>query len=375
MLQYEKTPKGEVIAESVLYTCANCKRGIDERHKQRMLDAGSWVHAHPDRRDGRGLFVRGFHINALYSPWRPIWANLCRQWVKAQDNPEKLRTFINLSLAETFVEGEDDIEPHALKARCTNYQASAPVPREACVLVATCDVQSNRVEIQHTAFGPGEQSWLIDHHAVWGNPGHDETWAEVDEWLLRSYRHESGADLIPSCVLIDSGDGGNTDSIYDFVLPRQFTRRRVYAIKGVDYLSKPGLAAEGTTKRARVRLFTVGTFACKDRIFARLKITAPGPGFINLPEWATDEYLEQLTNERKQPIKNRITRRVRYEYVQLGRNEALDLWVYAHAALFILQNFIDPRTYRDLTRLQGVVQGGASSTPSRTRRVRSQGID
>jgi phage terminase large subunit GpA-like protein len=377
MLKFDRNEKGEVINESVRYICRACKFEIDERHKQRMLDAGRWVHKFPDRTDGRGLFIRGFRLNALYSPWRPIWASLAHKWVKAQDNPERLKTFINLSLGETFDEGGDSIEAHALAARRENFQQGAPIPNAACVLVATCDVQNNRVEIQHTAFGPGEESWLIDHHVVWGNPGHDDTWREVDEWLLQTYQHESGVMLFPSIVLIDSGDGGNTDNVYDYVVPRQNTRRRVFACKGVDYLSKPGLAAEGQTKKARVRLFTVATYAAKDRIFARLKIPKPGPGYIHLPHWVTDEYLEQLTAEKKVPFKNKKTRANHYVYVKTGpRNEALDLWVYAHAALFVLQNFADPKTYRDLTRLQGVVQAGQlPGGGSRARRVRSRGID
>lgn len=40
------------------------------------------------------------------------------------------------------------------------------------------------------------------------------------------------------------------------------------------------------------------------------------------------------------------------------RNEALDLTVYAHAALWILQNKIDPKTYRDLSTLHAEIVRG-----------------
>lgn len=379
-LKWDKDGRGDVIRESVRYICKGCGIGIEEKFKQRMLDAGRWVHKFPDRHDGRGLLIRGFHINALYSPWRPIWASLAQKFNKAQDNPEKLKTFINLSLAETFDEGNDSIEAHALAARRQKY--TAPVPRECCVLVGTVDVQHNRLELQITGFGPGEESWLIDHKIFWGDPGIENddqnVWAELDQALLAPYTHECGAEMLPSIVLIDSGDGGHTDSVYDFVLPRQFTRRRIFACKGVDYLSKPGLAAEGQTKRAHIRLFTVATYAAKDRLLARLKIPKPGAGYHHLPEWVTDEYLQQLTAEKKIPVRNRTTRAQRFVYVRThSRNEALDLTVYAHGALFILQTIIDPVTFRDLSRLAAVVQQGKAPgtlAVARPRRVRSRGL-
>jgi phage terminase large subunit GpA-like protein len=55
------------------------------------------------------------------------------------------------------------------------------------------------------------------------------------------------------------------------------------ACNGVDYLSKPGLVQEGSTKRSNIRLFAVATYAAKDRVFAQMKIPRPGPGYMHLP--------------------------------------------------------------------------------------------
>jgi phage terminase large subunit GpA-like protein len=379
LLTYEKDERGDVLEDSVRYMCIACKHPIEEKYKQRMLNAGAWVHAFPDRRT-----VRGFHINALYSPWHPIWFSMAKKWVKAQEDPQKLKSFINLSLAETFDEAGDQIEAHALMARREQY--AAEVPRHCCVLIATVDVQAGgagRLEIQITGFGPGEESWLIAHHQIFGDPGIEETWRELDSWLLESaqFQHECGGVMRPALTLIDSGD--HTDSVYDYVMPRQRTRRRVFALKGVDHLTKPGLAEVGSTKRGNIILFTVATYAAKDRIFSRLKITPPEagkpkPGYMHLPEWVTDEYLEQLTAEKKIPVENKRTRRIHFEYVKThGRNEALDLTVYAHAGLFIAQRFVDPKQFGDLHALSAKIMSGGllQAAPPVTRKVRSQGID
>ncbi len=181
--------------------------------------------------------------------------------------------------------------------------------------------------------------------------------------------------LTPAIVLVDAG--AHADSVYDYVLPRQHTRRRIFACKGVDYVSKPGLVQEGTTKRSKIRLWLVATHAAKDRVFARMKIPAPGPSYTHLPDWVTDEYLEQLTGEKKITVRDKRTRTKKHLYVKTyARNEALDMTVYCHAGLFILQHFIAPPIYRDLGALQQAIEQGKGpeTLGQRQRRIRSQGV-
>jgi phage terminase large subunit GpA-like protein len=372
-LVWEKDENGEPVPGTVRYICAGCGQGIDEKYKQRMLDAGYWQATYPDRK------VIGFHINALYSPWRLNWHELAQEWTEAQENPEKLKAFVNLRLGETWDEGGESFGAHVLAARREQY--AAPVPRGVAVLVAAADVQHNRIEAQIMGFGKGEESWLIAHEVFWGDPGLEvdpetgmDVWARLDEFLLRQWRHEVGALLMPAITLVDSGM--HADSVYDFVLPRQHTRRRIFACKGVDYLSKPGLVQEGTTKRSKIRLWVVATHAAKDRVFARMKIPAPGPGYMHLPDWVTEEYLEQLTGEKKITVRDKRTRTKKHLYVKTyARNEALDLTVYCHAGLFILQHFIAPALYRDLGTLADSVNRGQSPEAlTKMRRVRSTGI-
>jgi phage terminase large subunit GpA-like protein len=349
-LQWEKDSDGNPIASTVRYICAACNEGIDEKYKRRMLAGLQWVPKYPERRS-----VVGFYINALYSPWRLIWPELAQEWTDARDNPEKLKAFVTLRLAETWDEQGQSVDAHVLSPRRRGY--SAEVPNGVGVLVATADTQHNRIEAQVVGFGAGEEQWLIAHEVFWGDPSVQtdpstgaNVWAQLDQFLLREWRHESGVKLRPVLTLIDSGN--NADAVYDFVLPRQFSNRLVFACKGVEYLSKPGLVQEGTTKRAHVRLWLVATSVTKDRLFARLKIPAPGPGYFHLPDWTSDEYLLQLTSEKKIAERDKRTRRTKYHWVRsYARNEALDMMVYSHGALFILQHYVEPGKYMDLGRL------------------------
>lgn len=377
----EKT--GEVRPESVRFVCSSCKRGISERYKKQMLDRGRWIAEHPERS------VVGFWLNALYRPWKESWAALCQKWVAAQEDKEKLKEFVTLQLAEFWEERGSSRDAGGLKARLEPYP-KAPgmppdhprpwewelVPNGVGVLTMTVDVQENRLEAKVKGWGAGEESWLLAHEVFWGDPGADQhVWEELERFRLREFTHESGRKLRIMLTLVDSGD--QSDAVYDFVEPRQNLRDRVFALKGVDQHTKPLLVQEGTTKRSHVRLYTVATFAAKERILARMGIPQPGPGYMHLPDWTTDEYLSQLTGEKKVTTRDKRTKARKVKWVKTHtRNEALDLEVYQLAAIFILQKFIDPRTFGDLGALAAAIRGEAAlPVRAQARRIRSRGVE
>jgi phage terminase large subunit GpA-like protein len=376
--RWEKDEKGAPLKGSVRYHCIQCDKGIPEKYKKQMMDAGEFVHKYPER-----ISTPGVYVWAAYSPFGDVWDDLAKEWHEAQNAPEKMKAFVNLRLGQTWDEGAESITDASLASRREEY--SAEVPENVAALVATVDVQSNRLEAQITGFGPGEEQYLIDHKIFWGAPGllpgqkqnEDQVnvWDDLDDYLLRTWKHERGADLRPMITLVDSG--AYADAVHAFVMPRQSNRRRVYASRGEDFLSRPVLAEETTSKKHKVRLWILATNAIKDRIMARLKIPKPGPGYIHFPSHVTDEYFSQLTAESKVPVRNRRTNVTRYYWVKnQERNEALDLTVYAHAALWILQNKIDPKSYGDLSVLHQLVIRGQSEPQHKVlgARVISRGV-
>ncbi len=334
-LIYQLDAGGEVIPSSVGYQCAQCNKLIPERHKQQMLDAGSWVATFP------GRAVVGFAINALYSPWRDIWADLATEWVKAQKNPEKLKAFINLRLGETWEEQGFSLEPHDLRRRCEKYggdgEQQAEVPKGVGLLTAAVDVQDDRLVAVVKGWGADEESWLIAYEEFFGDPGQQQVWNATDEFLRTAWKHASGRAMSIASTFIDSG-GHHTDEVYKFVKVRQ--ARRIFACKGSSEGGKEILQKFTQNNSYRVRLYMIGSDTAKDRIFSRLQIPAPGAGYVHLPHWAEDEYLEQLTSE-KRVTRYRRGRGVVREYVKTrARNEALDCEVYALAALYSLGNMM-----------------------------------
>ena len=326
-LVYETNADHQVVPGSVAFLCAACKKRIPERFKQQMLNGGKWIAEMPGRP------IVGFHINALYSPWRENWPALAQEWHEAnqEKNVEKLRAFINLRLGETWEEESDAVEAIALKSRLEAYKAE--VPDGVGLLTASVDVQNDRLECVVKGWGDKEESWLIAYQQLFGDPGQEEVWNELDSFLVSTWEHESGQKVKLSCTMIDSG-GQHTDSVYRFVRARQ--NRKVFALKGSSESGKEILGKFSVNNQYRVKLWSIGTDTAKDRIFARLKIPTAGPAFMHLPDFIEEEYLLQLTAE-KAVRRYRRGRGTIREYVKTrARNEALDLEVYALAALYVL---------------------------------------
>jgi phage terminase large subunit GpA-like protein len=231
------------------------------------------------------------------------------------------------------------VEADSLRGRLEGRERGT-IPAAAGATTSFVDVQGNRLEAQVKAWGPGEESWLVDWAQFYGDPSTTVPWEELDAWLLQGFKREiSGAMVQPDLTLIDAKY--TAGAVYDFVQPRQNRARMVFASNGVEHLDRPGLAKVGTARKARVRLYLIATDAAKTRIMSRLKIQSKGPGYIHLPDWVTEEYLEQLTAERLVPRLDPKTKRVKRTWIKLrNRNEALDLEVGCLAGLFILQEIL-----------------------------------
>ena len=306
------------------YVCGANGCEILEGDKPDMVRKGVW-RATAKSIDGK---TAGFHLNALYSPW-VTWPDLIRKWLDAQGNPNELQTFVNASLAETWEVQGDRVESDVFRDRVHPY--SAPAPAGVLVITAAVDVQKDRLEASAIGWGAGEESWAIDHRVFQGDPSQPTVWGELDEWLQTEWQHESGIMLRIRCTLIDSG-GHHTKQVYAFTKPRE--HRRIYACKGRGG-AYPLLARPSKQGVSETLLYMVGVDAAKELFYARLKIEVEGPGYCHFPDDAStfdEEFYCQLTAEQQITItRNGLPERVWRK--RRDRNEALDLRVYAMAAL------------------------------------------
>ena len=330
---------------SAWYVCRHCGAEIDEGHKAEMLAKGRWVAERPAIKHHRG-----YHINALYAPtglglnWRAV----AQKWINSQGDTAELKGFVNTYLGEVWEEQGDSIENLSLISRLEAYfVASLPI----ALVAAGVDVQKDRIEASIVGFGDGEEAWLLEHLIVDGDTAQPEVWEDLDGAL-----REAGVDF----AAIDSGY--NASMVYGFVE----SRRWAVAIKGVTGMHRPLVEDEKRRKqRLRVRrkkgaaVEPIGVDQGKALLYARLKMTNPGPGYVHFRQDAAfdDEYFSQLAAEKL------VTRfkghRPIHEWVKVRpRNEALDCLVYALAACRLSGRALDAPRRRAVPGQSGGILDG-----------------
>ena len=354
-IRWENIQWEEGRPETARLLCVHCSETIAEHHKTAMLAGGHWEATATDKPRGG---TAGFHLSALYSPlgWKS-WAECVHEFLNAKDNHFLLKTWVNTTLGETWEERGSSVEPHELLKRVERYPEGAEVPHGVGSLVASVDVQDDRLEAKVVGYGAGEESWLIAYSQFYGDPAGDAIWFELDAFLKRKFLHASGRQLPVECVAVDSG-GHHTEQVYKFCKLRQ--HRRIFAVKGGPIQGAPVVARPTTHNRYRCKLFILCVDTAKEIILGRLRVQSPGPGYMHLPESIVDlEYVQQLTAERalRKYVKGRGSVK---EWVKIReRNEALDLEVYALAALYIP----GPEFVRDQKRRAALWSRPAPGTP------------
>jgi phage terminase large subunit GpA-like protein len=318
--------------ELAWYECEYCGEGISNVEKNKAIRQGQWrsTAAPPKGREG----AKGFHVSAFYSPWMTL-GDVVKEFLSAKDDPALLQTWTNLCLGEPWNEDEgEQVEWQQLIERCEPY-APLTVPNGALLLTAGVDVQSDRLEVSVWGWGSKEESWLIYHAVLWGEPLEQSVWTELDLFLDTTFDHESGATLKISATAIDTGYLSN--EIYNFVRLRP--GRGLYATKGMSTPGRPVLGKptpqevsyRGKTLKKSVRLWPIGVDTAKGLLYARLRLPKSGPGYLHFPIGTEQEYFEQLTAERR--VTKYIKGFAKSEWVKVRkRNEALDCLVYAYAA-------------------------------------------
>lgn len=309
--------------ETAAYACESCGTLWDDATRIRAVRRGEW------RSTSSSAKTAGFAVSGIYSPWIPL-EDAVRDFLEVRKQPATLRVWVNTYLAETWEEDGEQVDDYSLSERAEDWGDA--VPADGLVLTAGVDVQDDRLEAEIVAWGKDEESWSIAYKTIHGDPSGPVVWRDLDEFLYQVFEHEYGEDMPVRATCIDSG-GHHTQSVYKYVSTRE--GRRIFAIKGVGGEGKPMVGKPSKNNIGKIKLFPVGVDTIKYELFSRFKITEPGPGYCHFPEGRDPEYYKQLTAEK---IATKYHKGfARREFVKTRtRNEALDVRVYAKAALALL---------------------------------------
>ena len=308
--------------DSAKYLCDECGTLWSDADRRWSVRNGEWV------AQGEFTGVAGFKISGLYSPWTPL-ADGVREFLQVKKSPEQLKVWTNTYLGESFEDEGEGIDDLNLFERREHFNE---VPEGVVMIVCGADVQDDRIEVTFVGVGRDEEQWVLAHEVLTGDPSTPQLWQALDSQLARTFETEDGRTLGVRATAVDSG-GHFTNTVYQYC-HKNFSKR-VFAIKGVAGEGRPIAGKPSRNNVVKCRLFPLGVDTAKDLLFARLRVSEEGPGYIHFSDTLGEEYFRQLTAEKVviryvRGYKKRVYQKVR------SRNEALDCAVYAMGAYAII---------------------------------------
>lgn len=323
------------------YHCEACGAAWDDGARWKAIETaeakgGGW------RAEAPFAGVAGFHLSELYSSWRRL-SETAREFVDVQGNPERLKTWVNTALGETWQERGDAPDWERLLERAEDYPENW-APADALAVTGGVDVQGARVELYLWAWGRGMTSRLIGREVFDGDPSHADVWQALRDRLDKPVNREGGGSLRVLRCGVDTGY--NTAAVYAQL--RRLHDPRILPLKGADRMgatvpitgpTSVDVTERGAKVRGGLKLWTLSASQLKGELYRRLWLSRSDEGFpagwVHLPKWLPVEAFKQLVAEQLVTVKDKHGRH-RQEWRPLReRNEALDCAVYARAALWI----------------------------------------
>jgi phage terminase large subunit GpA-like protein len=335
---------GEHRPETARYHCVECDAASSDAMRWAAIRRGEWRARAPFKG------IAGFHLKEIYSSWVRLEAMVTTFLSARVGGDEAMKTFVNTSLGETWMESGEAPDWRRLSDRRERWTPGT-VPAGGLILTAGADVQKDRIEVDVWAWGRGLESWLVDHVVIEGGPESAQAWSALTALLGRTWPHALGGRLQIARLAVDTGY--EAPAVYAWARAQGFAQ--VAPVKGVEGFNRASPvsgptyvdATEGGKRLRRgARLWTVAVSTFKAETYRFLRLERPTdeeiavgarfpPGSVHLPDWVESEWLKQFVAEQLVTVK---TKRgfARLEWQKLReRNEALDARVYARAAAWI----------------------------------------
>lgn len=299
--------------ETALYYCESCGGSITDGEKRAALRKGEW------RGEKEFTGHASYHLNELYSSFRK-WSDIVVSFLEKKA-AGSLQTFVNVSLAETWAEEAEQADPDGLMAFAENYDRD-DLDTDIILITAGVDIQKDRIEATILGFDISVTPYVISHDVFFGDTNKHQVWSELDLYLKGRF-----CGLKIARCFIDSGF--NTTTVYSFTKQRH--GRNIFPVKGESGVKDP-VGKPKQTSAQRAMLVKVGIDGLKRDLLGFLKEPKQ---LIHFSHTLDSEYYRQLTAEKM--VVKKVKGFQRIEFVKTrDRNESLDCFVYAYAAMLSL---------------------------------------
>lgn len=328
--------------EEAHFVCSANGCVIEHQHKRQMIERGEWRAKQPFTGHA------SFHLWAAYSySANATWGDLACEFVAAnRAGAEKLKTFVNTALGETWQERGDAPEHEKIYSRREKYPIGT-VPEGAVFLTAGVDVQRDRLVCEVVGWGESRQSWSIDAVVLPGDTSAEVVWARLDELLDATWPGKDGVLFSIRMLAIDSGF--NTQTVYNWA--RRHPMSRVIACKGsatanvlIGSPSVVDVTVRGKKLARGYKVWSTGVSVAKAEFYGWLRQEPPSlenggewpHGYCHFPEYGED-YFRQITAEQLVPIVKR-SGHTSFEWQLIGgrENHFLDARILARAAASLM---------------------------------------
>jgi phage terminase large subunit GpA-like protein len=324
--------------KGAFFACVECGGVIEEKHRSWIVDPANgakWVAHNPTAPASRP----SFHLWSAYAPLMG-WQRIAEAYLAAKGDQAKEQTFANDVAGLAFRRAGEAPEWEKLKARADQGEfRRARIAQGYYFVIAGADVQADRVEIGVWAFGPELRRQAVDHVVIPGKIADESTKLAVTRTLEQmTWPDPYGNARRIEHLFIDVGY--EREQVLDWV--RRHPPSLVTPIVGATEDNAPVLGTQETRKATlagkRVKadriVFRVGGGVIKSYLYGDLRKNDPlERGFVALPQGFDAGWFEQLTAERREPVRGRNGFQS-YRWTLPGgrRNEVLDVAVYAYAA-------------------------------------------
>lgn len=319
-IHFDRDDDGNLINESVGYVCVECGILWKNSDKVHFLKKGRWE-ATVKSVD---LTFRSYHLNSLYSPVGMYsWVQACKDWLEAQRDTNKLKTFMNTVLGEPWEERGDRPEYRNIMSNRISYLAGT-VPDDVLFLTIGADVHKGRIDVEILGWAKDQVNYSIDWMSLEGDTMSPD--GEGFRKLEKVIMNGVGGHKV-SLTLIDCGY--LQDQVYRFCAK---FGTGVYPLRGVaKYNGKQAYKLVEVEGYGSLQCLNVVVDFYKDRLSAWLKKKAFDDGTFPwgacfYPADYKDAYFKQYSNEQKMEEVNAKGEVTGYKWKRRNQNAPNHAW-------------------------------------------------
>jgi len=319
--------------EDAHFTCEACGAIIEEQHRPEMLARFEWRARNPAAKREH----RSFWIWSAYS-YLQSWERIAQEWLKNRGDAAAEKTFLNDTAGRAYrAHGEARPWEEIRDRAAESPYVRGNVPAGALLLMLGIDCQGDRVEWQLVGFGREYRRFVIDYGIIQNHISDHDCQRNLDLLLAKRWKNVAGRQLEVDLTAID----GNawTEDVWSFA--RRHPSSKLIMVRGRGDDAAPRLARvkrernqkTGMLLKYSKRFFHLGVSVLKMSLYRDLAKDDPlEVGYIAFPSGLEDEYFQELTAERRVPVKRAGFTVFRWTKDDRQDNEALDTLIQATGA-------------------------------------------